>query len=840
MRNLKTYISLLFLGAVALTSCQDDFDDPALNDPKSTWLSDTGTYSTVTIAELKTKYWQSDDNYFATIGTADDGKRLLLSGTVISSDASGNIYKSLVIQDETGALAMSINANGMNVKYRRGQQLVLDLTDMVIGKYSGLQQLGFPEESSQYGDQTTFMPYEFFEQHVQMNGLPNLEKVDTIVATGTDIIGGGDDVLRKWQSQLVRFNNCSFVDGGTEPFGVEKENTNRVLTLEDGTQINVRTSGYSNFYTNMLPKGNGDVVGILGYYAGSSDTGNQWQLTLIDANGCMNFGNPTVGPGAETNPYTVDDAISIMAGDGTATQVWTMGYIVGAVAPGVSTVSKNEDIQFTDSPELDNTLVIASDPSCTDWTKCIVISLPQNSSLRKYGNLADNKDNYKKQLNILGNFGTQLGTYGITGNNGSASTYTIDGATMPDETSSDEPETPSVDGDGTKSNPYTVSQVLSLGNPGTTAWVTGYIVGCVDGMDITSGCEFSGTFTSQTNILIAESPNETDYTKCIPVQLPSGTVRTGLNLVNNPSNLGKSVSLYGSLEKYFNVAGLKTVTEYELGEGGSESGSGTETPSDGGDGSQNNPYTVTQVLSLGNPGTTAWVTGYIVGCVDGLDITSGCEFSGTFTSQTNILIAESPNETDYTKCIPVQLPSGTVRTSLNLVNNPSNLGKAVSLYGSLEKYFGVAGLKTVTEYELGEGGSSSGSGSGTETPSDGGDGSQSNPYTVTQVLSLGNPGTTAWVTGYIVGCINGTYINSDACEFSGTFSSQTNLLIAASPTETDYTKCVPVQLPYGTVRTELNLVNNPSNLGKSVILNGSLEKYFGVVGLKSVTEYEFK
>ena len=39
-------------------------------------------------------------------------------------------------------------------------------------------------------------------------------------------------------------------------------------------------------------------------------------------------------------------------------------------------------------------------------------------------------------------------------------------------------EKPDVPADGgTKEDPYTVDQVLTLGNPGTTAWVKGYIVG---------------------------------------------------------------------------------------------------------------------------------------------------------------------------------------------------------------------------------------------------------------------------------------------------------------------------------------------------------------------------
>lgn len=72
----------------------------------------------------------------------------------MSSDESGNIYKNLVIQDtysEAGetpsCITFSINANSLYASYRPGQEVVIDATDMYIGKYSGLQQFGLPEYS---------------------------------------------------------------------------------------------------------------------------------------------------------------------------------------------------------------------------------------------------------------------------------------------------------------------------------------------------------------------------------------------------------------------------------------------------------------------------------------------------------------------------------------------------------------------------------------------------------------------------------------------------------------------------------------------------------------------
>ena len=123
-------------------------------------------------------------------------------------------------------------------------------------------------------------------------------------------------------------------------------------------------------------------------------------------------------------------------------------------------------------------------------------------------------------------------------------------------------------GEGTMENPYTANDVLLLNNSNAGKyWVKAYIVGQINGKSI-SGAEFSAPFSGSTNddgsvnnyntnILIANSADETNSGNCVPVQLPNGALRTGLNLVQNPDLDGVEVLIYGSLEAYFGAAGVK-------------------------------------------------------------------------------------------------------------------------------------------------------------------------------------------------------------------------------------------------------------------------------------------
>lgn len=124
-------------------------------------------------------------------------------------------------------------------------------------------------------------------------------------------------------------------------------------------------------------------------------------------------------------------------------------------------------------------------------------------------------------------------------------------------------------------------------------------------------------------------------------------------------------------------------------------------PSTGsGDGTEAAPYNCAAVIG-GATGTDKWVKGYIVGWVDGMNLAEGAKFNNTGATASNLLLADNPEETNLGNCIPVQLPSGTdARTALNLKDHPDNYKKEVSIKGSLEKYFGAAGVKSVSEYKI--------------------------------------------------------------------------------------------------------------------------------------------
>lgn len=112
-----------------------------------------------------------------------------------------------------------------------------------------------------------------------------------------------------------------------------------------------------------------------------------------------------------------------------------------------------------------------------------------------------------------------------------------------------------IEGEGTFEKPYNITDAqYYLGKVTEKVWVKGTICGSY----VSNKLNTNVTEAVASNLAIGNTDNN------LPVQLPTGQVRNDLNLVNNPTNMDKTVWLFGNIEKYFSVAGVKNVTDYSF------------------------------------------------------------------------------------------------------------------------------------------------------------------------------------------------------------------------------------------------------------------------------------
>lgn len=186
-----------------------------------------------------------------------------------------------------------------------------------------------------------------------------------------------------------------------------------------------------------------------------------------------------------------------------------------------------------------------------------------------------------------------------------------------------EPETPEVTTDGTEANPYTVTDA-KIAATGTNVFVKAFIVGYIPDKALNEAIfgDAASAEKAPTNILVAASADETNVTKCMPIQLPAGAIRTALNLKDNPGNLKQEVILCGNIENYFGTTGLKSVAYAKIGDkeyGTKPDGSTTtpDTPTTG-KGSASDPYTVAEAIAAIKAGAPTYEV-YLTGIVSEVD-----------------------------------------------------------------------------------------------------------------------------------------------------------------------------------------------------------------------------
>ena len=117
------------------------------------------------------------------------------------------------------------------------------------------------------------------------------------------------------------------------------------------------------------------------------------------------------------------------------------------------------------------------------------------------------------------------------------------------------------------------------------------------------------------------------------------------------------------------------------------------------------------------------------------------------------------------------------------------------------------------------------------------EGTRTSPYSIAEAQTL-RRGRGVWIEGYIVGCVKGSM--KSGCNYTSEATTTANILLADTfPTgnEEDYLYCLPVELPNGDIRMELNLYDNPENYHCKVRIAGDLTLYYSVVGLKEIADY---
>jgi hypothetical protein len=399
---------LMVTGLVYYSGCvKGDFDEPPIYVPTVDFEANTS------IAALKAS--------FTTFRQIEED--IVIEGVVVANDEAGNLFKKLVIQDETAGIELSLDRYNLYNQFKLGQRVLVKCQGMYIGHYNNLMQLGYT-----FNDDIGRLPEPLIDQHVFRDSLAGAKPEPKEITLGslTDLTNDNLARLDSAVSTLVRFKDVRFTDAdaGQPWVKPDEDNTNRTIIDGSNNSLIIRTSRFSNFAYESTPYGFGEITGVLSVFR------TTWQLTIRDLDDVNDFTGiipdpPGGGTGTFEDPFDVTSAIE-QQNENPYVIGWVKGYIVGSVKAGTSSIGSSGDIDFSAPFSSATNVLLAENASVTDYMNCVVVNLPAGTPLRSQVNLLDNPDNLGKELNVNGTLRTYFGIAGLRDSNGTTADFELE------------------------------------------------------------------------------------------------------------------------------------------------------------------------------------------------------------------------------------------------------------------------------------------------------------------------------------------------------------------------------------------------------------------------------
>lgn len=413
-----------------------------------------------TIAEIKqiiTNQAGDKENFAIQLGEKANGEHYIIHGYVISTDRDNALYRYLVLQDETGAIPIVVRIYNLWLRYQIGQEIVVDLTGLYIGKYAEDYEIGW---LSNYNDEPviSYLEPDIFREHVELNGLPVSDFKLVDYSDSMQFPKGNpyyirisleDMAILSFQKnidimgQLVEIPEISYQGAGELPFAEFLHTTNRIITDFWGYEVTTQNSGYASYFDELLPTGTGTIRGIVkGYYGlvllpRTADDINfptftyketpkdYWSGLNTYLNGMSGHHIPTdiiseveffqeeipsiLGTGAWDDPYCVPQVIKGVPNQENA---WVTGYIVGYTQTTDNFTLNAQSAVFSAEGAPRIQLLLAGTPDERDWGNCMTVQLSSNT-VRDEVSLASHPENLGKQVTLRGEVGASY--YGVKG-----------------------------------------------------------------------------------------------------------------------------------------------------------------------------------------------------------------------------------------------------------------------------------------------------------------------------------------------------------------------------------------------------------------------------------------
>lgn len=385
---------LLLLGCSSIP----DFQEPSPN-------CQTQLTATHTIGQLK-ELFQSE-----TFQIQEDW---IISGYVISSDAAGNFFSEIYLQEHpdriSDALKINLDIRDNHLLYPVGSLVYIKVKGLYLGKSKEVFELG--GTFAGFGSLSVGrLPALKVPEHVFVSCEPRLSLIPVPIQLG--------DLTESLTNHLVTLSNLEVIQEQRDSTYAQPLNqTKRTLVDCNGNEIGMINSGFSDFQDVPLPKGNGSITGVLlrereDYFIAIRDTSD---VNFNNAN-CSKFlqTSSQVFFSELADPDNESQARFIELYNASDLSIDLGRWRIDRYTNDNTTVSSTIDLSgFKMSPH--STLVIASNANTFENTYGFVPDLEGGSNSPADSNGDDN-------LVLVDPFDKVIDAFGVIGQDGSGTNH---------------------------------------------------------------------------------------------------------------------------------------------------------------------------------------------------------------------------------------------------------------------------------------------------------------------------------------------------------------------------------------------------------------------------------
>jgi DNA/RNA endonuclease YhcR with UshA esterase domain len=263
-----------------------------------------------------------------------------IKGIITGNDEGGNIYNSLYLQDNTGAIAISIGQGGLYGPFAVGQAVLVELEGLYVGGYGKQPQIGTTYTNPNKEDATPqvgrMSRYEW-QQHYRLlaksDGLADMLFVGPIECkwnlNNLDIAQYCGSLVTLKGVELSEANGTAVFAPSDGSVSLTANCANR--NISGVSNVVLRTSTYAKFANKAMPTGRVDITGV------ATRFNDVWQILMRTENDIVASSTEPApvatpqGKGTLADPYNVAAVTAFtkgLANDVQSSEVYAKGYIV--------------------------------------------------------------------------------------------------------------------------------------------------------------------------------------------------------------------------------------------------------------------------------------------------------------------------------------------------------------------------------------------------------------------------------------------------------------------------------------------------------------------------------